>query len=99
MSKKKNTENEPVEPTGNEEKKTKVSASMIAEQIQSIKNATETIKVAVDQMPECSAKKRFGLSVVNLEKKIADYSKSVGEKLSDDEKELLRKFRAGEITL
>lgn len=32
-----------------QEKKTKVSAKQISEQIQSIKNATETIKVAVEQ--------------------------------------------------
>ena len=98
MSKRKNEAVEPVNEQ-TEEKKTKVSASMIAEQIQSIKNATETIKVAIEQMPECGAKKSFTLSVENLEKKLSKFSKTVGEKLTDEEKEVLRKFRAGEITL
>lgn len=48
-------------------------------------------------MPECGAKKSFSLTVANLEKKLSKYNKVQGEILTDDEKEMLRKFRAGEL--
>lgn len=90
---------ENVEPVENEqvekqERKKKVSASEIAEQVKVIETATETIKKAVNEMPDCSAKEAFMLSVVNLEKKLSRFTK-VHEVLSDEEKEMLKKFRAG----
>lgn len=78
--------------------KKKFSYNDYAEQITSIRNATETIAEAVKQMPDCTAKKAFGLSVENLEKKLARFGQG-REKLSDEEKELLKKFRAGKLEI
>ena len=79
-----------------EEKKQKVSAAKIAVQVEQIKGALETITAAINDMPDCGAKKAFELTRVNLQKKIDKYSRHVviqGEVLDDEEKEMLRKFR------
>ena len=85
----------------NNNEKKRYSFKDYSEQIMSITNATETIKVAVEQMPECSAKKAFVLSIENLTKKLERFGKERAgrEKLTDEEKEVLRKFRAGELSI
>ena len=74
----------------------KVSRKQIAEQIKSISNATETIKVAISEMPDCTAKKSFTNSLENLEKKIQKFGGEGRERfhLSDEEKEYILKMRA-----
>ena len=74
----------------------KVSRKQIAEQIKSISNATETIKVAISEMPDCTAKKSFTNSLENLEKKIGKFGGEGKERfhLSDEEKEYILKMRA-----
>ena len=74
----------------------KVSRKQIAEQIKSISNATETIKVAIAEMPDCTAKKSFTNSLENLEKKIQKFGGEGKERfhLSDEEKEYILKMRA-----
>ena len=74
----------------------KVSRKQIAEQIKSISNATETIKVAISEMPDCTAKKSFINSLENLEKKIQKFGGEGKERfhLSDEEKEYILKMRA-----
>ena len=79
-----------------EEKRTKVSAKDIAEQVKNIAELTEKIKAEVLSMPECTAKNSYMNSVENLEKKNDKFSR-VREKLSEEEKEVMRdalkKFR------
>ena len=74
----------------------KVSRKQIVEQIKSISNATETIKVAIAEMPDCTAKKSFTNSLENLEKKIQKFGGEGKERfrLSDEEKEYILKLRA-----
>ena len=74
----------------------KVSRKQIAEQIKSISNATETIKVAISEMPDCTAKKSFINSLENLEKKIQKFGGEGKERfrLSDEEKVIILKMRA-----
>ena len=75
---------------------TKVSRKEYQEQIKSIANATETIKIAIAEMPDCTAKKSFTNSLENLEKKIQKFSGEGKERfrLSDEEKEYVLKLRA-----
>ena len=69
-----------------------------AEQITSIKNATETIRLAVDEMPDCTAKAAFELSVKNLDTKLNRFGKeSVKIILSDEEKSILAAHREGKL--
>jgi hypothetical protein len=84
-----------------EETKTKVSRAEIKEQIESIKNATDTIALALEQMKECGAKKSLTLTLVTLQKKVAEFGAEPKErvKMSDEEKQLLKKFREGKITV
>ena len=74
----------------------KVSRKQIAEQIKSISNATETIKVAISEMPDCTAKKSFSNSLENLEKKIQKFGGEGKERfhLTDEEKEYILKMRS-----
>ena len=80
---------------------TKVSRNEIKEQIESIKNATETIRIALEQMPECGIKKSFCLNYKALALKVEKYSTEPKQRvaMSDEEKELIRKFREGKITI
>ena len=79
--------------------KTRVSREEIKEQLDSIKNATETIRLAVEQMKPCSARKDFCLTLKALEKKVAFYTAEPKErqKMTDEEKEMIKKFREGKI--
>ena len=81
--------------------KQRVSRAAIAEQIESIRNATETIALAIDQMQACGAQKSFAITLDALQKKVEKYGAPMAErvKMSDEEKELLRKFREGKITV
>jgi len=58
---------------------------------------TEQIKTITESMPDCTAKKAYMNSVLNLEKKNEQFGKE-REKLSDEEKEVmkeaLKNFRA-----
>ena len=77
----------------------KVSRTEIKEQIESIRNATETIALAIEQMKECTAKKSFGVTLIALQKKVEFFGAEPKErvKMTDEEKELLKKFREGKI--
>ena len=69
-----------------------------AEQITSIKNATETIRLAVDEMPDCTAKAAFELSVKNLDTKLNRFGKESAKIiLSDEEKSILAAHREGKL--
>ena len=72
-----------------------VSREQIKEQIESIKNATETIRIAIEQMPDCGAKKSFGVTYQAMQKKVDKYSQERAERfhLSDEEKALILKHR------
>jgi hypothetical protein len=78
-----------------ETKKQKVSSKQIAGQVKTIAESAEYISRAVAEMPDCGAKKSFTVTLEALNKKVEKYSRAVvvGEKLTDEEKEVLRKFR------
>ena len=81
--------------------KTRVSKEQIKEQMTSIKNATETIKEALGQMVDCGARKSLLITLDALEKKVEKYSGESKQrvKMTDEEKEVLRKFREGKIII
>lgn len=78
----------------------RVSRKQIAEQIMSIKNATETIKVALDQMADCGAKRSLTVTYDALNKKVEKYSQEPNERfhLSEEEKEYILQMRAQKQT-
>lgn len=82
----------------NSEVKKRYSFKDYALQVSKIEQATNAINAAVSEMPQCSARDKFELSVKNLYKKIQQVS---GGKvtMTDEEKELLQKFREGKITI
>lgn len=67
-------------------------------QVLKIEQATNLINVAVQEMPLCSARKSFELSVKNLYKKIQRITPEGKTIITDEEKEMLQKFREGKIT-
>lgn len=83
-----------------EETPKRVTREQIKEQVESIKQATATIREALNQMIGCSAKDSFLLTLEALEKKVEKYSSEKQRvKLSDEEKEILKKFREGKIEI
>jgi hypothetical protein len=81
-----------------EEKRTKVTAKDIEEQVKGIVEYTEKINALVITMPDCTAKTSYMNSIENLEKKNEKFSK-VREKFTPEEKEVmknaLKTFREG----
>ena len=67
-------------------------------QVLKIEQATNLINAAVQEMPLCSARKSFELSVKNLYKKIQKITPEGKTIMTDEEKEMLQKFREGKIT-
>lgn len=75
----------------------RVSKEKIKDEVTKITSLTEQIKTITESMPDCTAKKAYTNSILNLEKKNEQYGKE-REKLSDEEKEVmkeaLKNFRA-----
>lgn len=71
------------------EERTRVSNSVIAEQVKQIEKCTNDIKEIVTAMPKCAARDAFEYSVVNLEKKIERFT-TERVKVTSDEKDFLK---------
>lgn len=71
----------------------RVSKEKIKDEVTKIISLTEQIKTITESMPDCTAKKAYTNSVLNLEKKNEQYGKE-REKLSDEEKEVMKKALA-----
>ena len=80
------------------EEKKRHSFKEYSEQISKIEQATDALNRAVQEMPICSARKTFELSIKNLYKKISKVTPEGKTLMTDEEKELLKKFREGKIT-
>ena len=68
----------------------RISKEKIKDEVTKITSLTEQIKTITESMPDCTAKKAYMNSVLNLEKKNETFSKE-REKLSDEEKEVMKK--------
>lgn len=69
------------------------------ENIEKIKVLTEQIKAIVPNLNGKACKEAYENSVSNLETKNEKYVTKEAFQVSDEEKELLRKFREGQITI
>ena len=76
-------------------KTTRTRTKELMPEINSIRVKTEELKQIVEALPSSGVKDAFTYSVENLEKKILKFTKNltVGEVLTDEEKEVIRKFR------
>jgi len=68
----------------------RISKEKIKDEVTKITSLTEQIKTITESMPDCTAKKAYMNSVLNLEKKNEQFGKE-REKLSDEEKEVMKK--------
>lgn len=73
--------------------KNKVSAKEMQPFIDELVEPVNKIRSIVERMPECTKSKSFTTSLLAFEKKIAGGSISERIKLTDEEKEMLKKFR------
>jgi len=67
----------------------RISKEKIKDEVMKITSLTEQIKTITESMPDCTAKKAYMNSVLNLEKKNEQFGKE-REKLSDEEKEVMK---------
>lgn len=98
---KKNQESEVVESNVVSEKK-RLTPEQVEKQIAAIKIITDLTAQIRALLPEFEGKsvhKAYENSVLNLEKKNEQYVTARAPSMSDEEKELLRKFRAGELII
>jgi len=75
----------------------RISKEKIKNEVTKITSLTEQIKTITESMPDCTARKAYMNSVLNLEKKNENFSKE-REKLSEEEKQVMKEalinFRA-----
>jgi hypothetical protein len=98
MSSKKNQNTESAEPKS---EKKRLTAEQVEKQIETVKKIaelTEQIKNLLPELEGKSANIAYTNSVLNLEKKNELYGKA-RFLISDEEKELLKKIRKGEVVI
>jgi predicted component of type VI protein secretion system len=91
---------EATEQTVSEKKR--LTPDQVEKQINAVKKIveyTEQIKTLLSEFEGKSVNLAYANSVMNLEKKNEKYGTARAPALSDEEKELLKKFRAGEIII